>query len=212
MAWTWSLTDKDSDISVTNGGLTAAYAGSPSDNTVRATASASTEKVYWELLVVAIGSANGFGVGVGDSTMSLSSWPGASPAHGVAAFRANVAWDYNGAGSQGAIPGHALNDRLAFALDATAQLIWMTKDGTTWYGSNSSGNPATGANGFSISAITGPYFPYFDGVNDDTCTAVPDAASWVYTPPSGFGELGAVASNSSRIIQVRQSINRAAYW
>jgi len=188
MTWTANPSDKDAAISLSGGNLIVTSSGF--DVYVRGTESASSGKYYWEIEITNDASSFAFGLGLANGSAALNSWPGSVANNAVITFSHNPQWDMSG-GSSGAASGFTEPNVVGIAVDITAELIWITTNGTTWYGSNSSGNPATGANGFNWAALNaGPYYPLIGCGTGDIATIKPSSASWSRSPPSGFGELG----------------------
>src|SRR6185503_10649395 len=89
--------------------------------------------------------------------------------------------------------GPTTNDILGFAVDLTNSKIWVrnvTVSSTTWYGNNTTGDPTTGTNGFSISALVGTalFLAFTSNQNgiDESVTLNAGGTSFAASAPSGY--------------------------
>lgn len=182
---TWNPSDKDANITLSNGDLTAA-AGAGT-YVVRATGSASTGKKYWEITVDASFNGN-MRNGIANASHSLTSGLGDS-AHNSVGFDSSGPV-YEGGGSAGTGNSYlTINKIVKIAVDLTAEKIWVKVDSGNW-NNDASANPATGTNGFSFSNInSGPYYPAFSSASPGphTVTANFGATAFNSAAPSGFG-------------------------
>jgi hypothetical protein len=181
---TWNPADKSSDVTLTNGNLTATK--TPSGNAFRM-ARANTWKssglFYCELVVTAHGGDTVLGI-CESSTPLIDSFPG-NDATSYGFYELNGQALNNGVGSSYG-SSWALNDVIGMAVNLSTGKIWWHQNGTYPI----SGNPATGANP-AFSGISGMKFPtvsLYEGSNLSSITARFKAADWTYSAPSGFGE------------------------
>jgi hypothetical protein len=146
---TWNPADKDSDITLSGGNLTAA-AGNSAWNSLRTIAPLGTDKYYWEVTVTALSYVM---VGIGTASATLTDRIGADDygwAHQSNTFRGHNNSFESWGTSWGA------GNVMSVAVDMTAGKIWVAKDGT-WMGTPA-GDPAAGTNEM-YSGITGTAFP-----------------------------------------------------
>lgn len=180
---TWSPTDKNSKITLSNANLTATNSSGVSNarGGVRSNIGKTGGKWYWEQTFTYTDDV----VGVANETYSLAEYIG-NEAGGWAYHRnGNKYHNYDAV-----LTGYAYGstwtagDVLSVAIDADANKVWFAKNGV-W---QASGNPAAGT-GFAFDNVTGTIFGAY-GVHDDTgtqsTTANFGATSFAYTPPSGF--------------------------
>ncbi len=182
---TWSPTDKNAALVLSNGNLTATTAaGSYSPG--RATNSQSTGKHYFECSLLT--NANGF-VGIANATYALTSgnyvgkdvnsW--ALQSRGVAADWSTV---HNNAGSDTGITTLS-TDIFNCALDSDAGKLWFGINGT-WIGG---GDPAAGTSP-TYTGVTGAMFPALSPLVGNTWTGNFGATAFAQTIPSGFVKWG----------------------
>lgn len=175
----WNTSDKDADITLSNGDRDTAGSGAGS---VRATLShASSGKYYWEVTIIT-GSPGNLYIGLMNSTASVANtYPGSTASSaGVASFGNAVnTWTKAQAGTFSI----ALNDVLGFAVDLSAGYMWVAKN-NSWL---LSGDPAAGTSPW-VTGITGTVFPVIGYVaaygTGGRISA--EAAQQSYSPPSGF--------------------------
>jgi hypothetical protein len=151
-------------------------------NAVRALASASSGKKYWEIIV---GTLSSGAAGIANSSAALDSYIGDAN---------SVGWGSNGDVSTGGSGGNTWatwddGDVLCLACDLDNNRIWGRVGAGNW-NDNASADPATNTLGLSISSISGPFFPAISmrptsGSNDMTANF--GASAYAQTPPSGFG-------------------------
>jgi hypothetical protein len=133
---TWNPSDKGSNITLSNGNLTAT--GATVWNSVRGTTSSSTGKLYFETVVTATDAA--WIVGLGTSAMSLTSYVGNSATSGGVDIASNTIFVSGMTSAAAAAGSWTVSDRFDIAVDLGAGKIWYGKNGT-WTGS---GVPSTG--------------------------------------------------------------------
>ncbi len=150
------------------------------------------KKVYWEAVVTGTGiAAAGFGIGIGTTASSVTN----QVFMGTSAAPDTLAW-YNVGGihvnsSQIATwAAFATGNRLCFAVDGPAALIWGRVANGNW-NNNGSANPATGTLGLTIpSAVTAsPMVPgatLYSTATPDSVVAAFASTSWSFAAPAGF--------------------------
>jgi hypothetical protein len=166
---TWNPLDNGS-ITLANGNLDTSTT-TASNKLVRGTIGVSTGKWYWEVSVTA---KNNDVLGVANRTLALTGVTLANPGD------TNSSGIYTASFSNGSI--------LGFALDLDSGKLFIAEN-NTW---KNSGNPVTGANPWSSSLTSGPYFPAhtlynFDGVPQYSWNF--GQRPFAYTAPSGFKAL-----------------------
>lgn len=140
LAPSWNPADKASSITLSNDNRTATGSVSSAFRSVRSTASASTGKWFFEILVTFTSNAY---VGMASSALLLDS-QFIGQATDSAGFGSNGAWWQNGSSTSGN-PMYASGDVIGVAIDFSAGKIWFGKNGT-W-----TGDPATNTGGVSYS-------------------------------------------------------------
>lgn len=182
---TLNPSDKDGNLTLSNGDLTATLGTSAYAN-VRSVASASTGKKYWEYTATTIGGSIGAIVqGVANGSAALNNFFGND--------NNSVGWAgdgtvYRNGGGVATIQSWAQGDTLCFSYDIDGGLIWFRTNGGNW-NNNVAANPALGLLGIDISALAaGPYFAALEGhTNGDVLTANFGGSAYAQTAPSGFG-------------------------
>jgi hypothetical protein len=186
---TFNPADKGSLVTLSNGNLTASYNTTPDDG-VRAIASTTGTKKYFEATITAgFGSVdNGVGISIaGESFQNLAN----NAAGGAVLFSGGNIW-INGTNTLSSGISLASLVTIGVALDTTANLIWFTHDGTHWNSTSSiTNNPATGVGGVSFSGLSGQaMFPVVlmgaSAGTNHSWTGNFGATSFTYTVPVGF--------------------------
>lgn len=184
---TWNPSDKDAAISLSNGNLTATGV-STAFSGVRAVASASSGKKYWEIHVDTLNATSQVSTGMGIATTSFSfpagytdgaSWfsTGAIYVSGVNTVNTGLSW--------------AQGDTLCLAVDISNNLLWVRVNGGSW--NNGTDDPATAVGGINISTRgAGALFAIANvgtsGVSgNDVFTANFGGTAYAQTQPSGYG-------------------------
>lgn len=167
MPVTWNPADKNADITLSGGDLTATNA-TASWASVRATTSRSTGKWYFESTVSV---AEDCGLGVGYSTAGLTGGPGDDL----------DGWGFYRSGSASIFQ---------IAIDLDTGSLWMGYDGI-W----SSGDPGAGTSPNWTDAI-GTLFPMAGIINSATMTAHFAEADLTYSLPAGFTAWEGVGASS----------------
>ena len=150
MAVTWNPADKGANVTLSNGNMSAEANASNVDS-VRATASKSSGKWYWEVFIDVSGM-EGHCTGIGTSSASITERPGQN-ANGYGYDSSmgekghNDTWDLYG-------DNYTANDIIGIALDLDNGKIWFAKN-NAW---QDSGNPAAGT-GAAYTGLSGTFFP-----------------------------------------------------
>jgi hypothetical protein len=145
----------------------------------------STGKFYLE--ATAVSPSGGWGIGIANSSQTIGATFMGNGVNNEGAIQ-NGTIVYN-TGSPGNYAGGALSngDIVGMAIDVGAKLGWWRVGAGNW-NANGAADPATGANGYDISGVTGDLF--FFGMSQSNVTSVAlntGAASYAQTSPSGFG-------------------------
>jgi SPRY domain len=176
---TWNPADKDPDITLSNGNLTASASSGTFGNSVRATAGKSAGKWYWELVSAQTEHVY-FGVAL--STHELNTDIGQS-ANSWSMLDDGRKYHNASAASYGSDPG--ANAVIGIALDMDAGKIWWAIN-NSW---QASGDPGAGTNA-AYSNVTGTVYPAVTVIDGKAVTARFAAAAQSYTPPSEFSAIG----------------------
>ena len=190
---TWNPSDKDSNISLSGGDLTASCpTTSGVSPLVRATTGRSSGKYYFEVVITGNNSCD---AGLCDSGRALSSVnplgfdTGSADLHawGLIPSGSTLYNAHNGSlTSRGSIT-YTDGDVIGVAIDFGAQKIWFAYN-NTWV---ASGNPGAGTNpAYSGSDITGTLYPAVTMGGGTAATSVAHFtdASFTYSKPSGFSQ------------------------
>ena len=184
---TWNPSDKATSIILSNGNLTFALGGNGYDG-LRAVASASSGKKYWELTARTIVST--------PNTIVEGVANGSLPVNGGGVYLGSnldgIGWAGNGnvyinSSVVATIQGWQQGDILSFALDLDSKRIWFRTNGGNW-NDNSANDPGTNTGGLDTSTLTaGPYFAFGQGASGrDTLTANFGGSAYAQSVPSGF--------------------------
>lgn len=182
-ATTWNPSDKDASISLSGGNLIASGSAA-SFKALRATASHSTGKFYYEALITASPNPANLNVGIANAAAALSTYIGIDT-NGVVFFQPNIFFNN---GVIGSIQTFAVGDTVCVAVDLGGQLIWFRTNGGSW-NNVPTNNPATGVGGTSFAGIAaGPYFPAatLDSTTD-VIAANFGATAYAQSVPATFG-------------------------
>lgn len=179
---TWNPSDTSGPLTLSNGNLTASGGALPAQ--VRATVSASSGQLYWEVRLDTIPVGSNPYVGIRPSANTLTGNGPFDSGGDYGCFVRSLAdghQDYV-PGSNGAAVGPTVvsGDVYIQAADFGASKYWIGRNGT-W----DSGDPAAGTGGITISA--GTWAPWVS-VENVTVTGHFAASSWTYSAPSGFSE------------------------
>ncbi len=180
---TWNPSDKNSNVSLSNGNLTAG-SSSVAFGSVRATLGRSAGKYYFEILCTQMGSTR---TGLGDGAFSLSTYVGnsAKSAGIVSGANTNSGYTHTNSGAVSISNGNYL----MIAVDMDADKAWLGVNGTWAF----SGDPAAGTNPW-LDAVSGTVYPATSVYETNVSFTLRTKVSQFGTaPPSGFS---AWAANS----------------
>ena len=166
-------------INLSNGNLTATNTASPSG--VRAKDGSASGKYYWEV-TVSTWAQSGTSVGFGLASATLN----AGSTIGSATVARTGGITVNNTASGSSLGALSAGNTIGIALDISNNLCWFrAAPSGNWNGSGTA-NPATGAGGVSISAISGMQFPIFLGNGSgEVATANFGASTFIGVVPSG---------------------------
>lgn len=181
MAVTWNPADKDASITLSNGNLTAAQSlVGGSWLSVRATLGLATGKVFFELTLDLDGASSGIIFGLGNSTASLTTFPGGNT-NGVGWQAKSGVTYYNGGLLTNTVDTVTQGQTCIVAADIANSLWWTyAPTAARWNGSGLA-NPITGVGGLLLHSVS-PAFPMFSGFGEaggDQGTANFGATSFV---------------------------------
>jgi hypothetical protein len=192
VAQTWNPSQINSDITLSNGNLTATHTAITSeDSPGYALNGYSTGKFYWETVV---NGGTDVAVGIGTTATPV----GSAGSQYLGNDTTSVGYHQSGnVVNNNALTGtawatYSSGSRICHALDLTNGKYW-TRVGTTGnWNNNAAGDPTNSASAgnFSIPAgVTGLVVPGFNTKvqTSDFVVAYFSSASWVGTPPAGFG-------------------------
>ncbi len=165
---TWNPSDKHSDITLSNGNLSAKNTGNSVTNPgVRATIGKSSGKWYWEYTFTTNANIGG----IGSSTQNLVAGNALANLEGSRVYNPGNGNSYTPATAYGA--SYVSTDVIGVALDMDAGTLVMYKN-------NSS-------QGTLVSSLSGTFYPmaYFSTANDNL-TANFGATALTYAPPAGY--------------------------
>jgi hypothetical protein len=184
-ALTWNPADKGSRIVLSAGDTRATYSG-PADfdpHNVRGTIGKSTGKWVFEITTsngtmwCGFANASASNTVYMDATGLNTAWV----ANNTNLWRTDNGSTTIGTGGSVALVG----SNITYAVDFTAELMWVAVDGGNWNNSGSA-DPATGTGGWDFSAMNaGPFFPWFS-CNADAMFADIRTSGMAKSIPSGF--------------------------
>src|SRR5262245_23838933 len=208
---TLNPSDKSANITLSNGDLTATTTVGSVSN-VRSVASYSSGKYYFEVTIPA-GSNGSYshGIGVANSTASLSAGPGSPDTNSVCLFQGDATIYAAGASTGVSDGSYGNGDVISVAVDMGNSRIWYRKNGGDW-NANPANNPATNTGGADISAVSKPWFAIFEVLNDASSSSLTvnfGATAYTYTAPSGFGNMTS-ASHAGEMFGFPFGITKAA--
>lgn len=186
-------TEKSSELLLSADALSCTIVSGPSTNFSknRSRHGTAVRKFYFETTLTNIADFGNRGAGIGNSSVAWSTPDtnyiginnngcGYYPNQGIY-LNGSLAVSWNASGANGGV--------ICIAVDATARLFWARYNNGNW-NNNGAANPATGANGVNIAAITGTLYA---GVQLTSTGEIisPNfgSAAWAFTPPAGFGEI-----------------------
>ncbi len=210
---TWSPTDKDNDITISNANKTATVTGSSSPGTgryqnVRGNVGKASGKWYFEVTCTDIDTGGGsHTVGIGTSSASLTEGIGSdSGGYGYEHSTGNK-WHTPTYTNLGAT--YTSGDKIGVAYDLDNGKIWWSKNGT-WLGS---GDPGAGTNA-AFTGLSGTFYPmfsFFYSSGTGNVTINQGESTFAYTVPSGFtGINGSGSSDNVATIAVTEDQDTAA--
>lgn len=171
---TWNPSDKAASISLSNGNLTATKASGATDALVRATVGKTSGKWHFEITVGTTGNTDRPGVGIANSTQSLTAYLGSS-ANSICLFASGDVYGSASIISAGATAPWGAGDVVAVEVDVGAQLIYFQVSG------------GLRTSGISFSFISGILFPALDLFDTgDVSTANFGGSAFTITPTSGY--------------------------
>lgn len=182
-ATTWNPSDKNANIVLTNGNLTAGLSSSGSYVSVRGTTSHSSGKWYYEITVGSTGILS-IVAGFATSSASLNSFIG-SDGFGYSYGSSPNPALFPCTGS-GTLSGHFTNnDVLGFAVDLGLSVYYISINGTFLSGQN----PSTNTGGVSLSGCTAtsPTFPASSFISSGDATGTAKFSTpFTNSAPIGF--------------------------
>lgn len=196
-AVTFDPTFAPGTMTFSNGNLTVANSAAFPAGVTRTTVSipGATGKWFASFKRGPVNSGGTEGVGVCNSSLAASAT--SLSAGGTNSFGAydDGNWYKNNVGSTTGAGSFSTNDVIDLAVDFTARRAWVRRNGGTWFGAGSSGDPVAGTNGFDWSTVTGSTF-YFaaDPRSTDSWTANFGTTAYTFAAPSGYSSLGTLAS------------------
>lgn len=177
---TWNPADKNASITLSNGNRNATGSGVVS---VRAIASASSGKRYYEVKVILVTGSPAY-VGICDATRNLASYIGGGLKDN-SYYSSGQSYHNSIADNTGPPPAFTANDIVGVAVDMTAGKIWFAKNNTWITDGASAGNPSAGTNQRSFVDAATTYYPAVTPGNW-VLQANFAAGDFVYAPPTGF--------------------------
>jgi hypothetical protein len=188
---TWNPSDKATSVTLSNGNLTFALGAlfAPAYDGVRAVASASSGKKYWELTANAVVTPpTDIIEGLANASFNVNGGGGGylgSDLNGIGWAADGRVWI--GGSLVLTIQGWNLGDVLSFAVDLGNNTIWFRTNGGNW-NNNPAADPAANTGGIDISGLAGgPYFAFGQGqTTGDTLTANFGESPYAHPMPSGF--------------------------
>jgi len=175
---TWNPADF-ANVTFSNGNLT--VTGTTTNSGSRSTVGYSSGKYYAEFTVSTWINSN-TGVGLATPTATF----GAAPIDTVLVLHSgNIVLNSSNTGSS--LAPRTSGDIIGMAVDLTARLIWFRVAPTGNWNGSSTANPATGAGGISISALSGTLFAgAYTGTSGEVITGNFGASAFSGSVPSGF--------------------------
>jgi hypothetical protein len=146
------------NVTLSNGNLTATAVTGQTNAGVRGVGSISSGKYYWECKYIGIAN-NGMGIGAATASANLATM-GTTMAQTVLMTRLGNIF-INNVNSGVSLSTRAVNDVVAIAVDMIGKLVWFRVTPSGNWNNNGTADPAGGTGGLSISALTGPLYPFF---------------------------------------------------
>jgi hypothetical protein len=179
---TLNPSDKDANVTLSNGNLRGTAASVATWAIARATSSKSSGKWYYE--ATSINAASNLILGLANSTQALASYLGDS-VNSVGYYTAAGTIKQNTSILATAAIWSSANDVAEIAVDLTSHLFWARKAGGSWNGTGA--DPAAGTGGVTI--LSGTLFPavsVFDSTGPDAIQINFGATAFTGTVPTGF--------------------------
>jgi hypothetical protein len=181
-----TLDGASTNVTMSNGNLTATHSNNSSNSGVRSTATKTSGKYYFEATVSLDASNSSVGIILSTGTyfnLVTFAHDGVIVTKGAGNIFAN---DTSSGKTLGAI---AAGSVIGVAIDFGARLAWLRKNGGNWNG-DAAANPATGANGVAFPA-TVAFTPVVgfgaEAAGFDTATFNFGQSTFANSAPSGFG-------------------------
>lgn len=222
MTTTLNSADKSASITLTNGDLTFASTGAAVTYfCVRSTAIISaSQKVYFELLInKATAGQTALGVGIGNSTASLSAFPG-NDTNSFGYYTDTGEVFFNGVvtSTVAASTGGAI---VRFCWDEANKRLWVAVNGSNW-NNGTTADPVAGTGSIGIATLAGASGTHYvictsaNPSNADQGTMNFDPSSWSFPAPEGYAAMGGTIYSVSitetlGTISDRVSISGAAF-
>ena len=182
-------------ITLSGDGLTATYGANGTFDLARTTTSHGSGKFYAEMINHTPGGGSQTnGIGLFPTATTLHANASSSVSYkGIAVIPQNGFVDRDGthlnSGTQlnGGGP-FADGSVVCFAIDLDNKLFWTRYTSTGQWNASGTANPATGAGGYDISSLTGPFFlgVLFSANEADSIALKLASGSWAGAAPSGF--------------------------
>lgn len=199
---TWNPSDKGSDITLSNGNLTATKGSGTNWTAVRATIAPPSGKWYWEItagVIAGNGQDTGFGTASAAIDGSIGPYDNNTQGHG---YRSSGGEFVTNSTVTATSSSWTTGDIIGVAYDADAGKLWWAKNGT-WA---NSGNPAAGT-GAIYTGTGANLYPVWSGeINTNAVTVNFGTTTFVYSAPSGFNSgLYATTNATSTVNSSRSS-------
>lgn len=175
---TWNPSDKNADIALSNGNLTAIGGGDGALEGVRATSGVSSGRHYWEYNID--NRSGAMVVGIGTAAHVLNNYVGSGPGWGWLGHAPQVRNEGDQYQPDG-FPAFTTGDVIGIALNLVGLKVHFAKNGV-WLGT---GSVDAGTGDFSIAA--GTWFPMISCQNSGDILTANFNGPFTYTPPDGFG-------------------------
>lgn len=179
---TWNPSDKSSIITLSGGNLVCTLAASTGLPGVRAIASSSSAKWYYETTVTATATGSIL-IGLATSAASLST---GTSSGAISYYGANGNVYNNVTSVASGLPLLSTFTTLRVAVDLSTQKLWFGDEGGWW----NSGDPGAGTNPIYSGFASGTYYAFAAGDNNLDSWYSDFGQSPVYAVPAGFGPTG----------------------
>lgn len=191
---TWNPADKNANIILSNGNLTA-RAGASGSQSVRATTGiGANQRRFYSFRPDSNGS-DATGCGFADSSMHLSTFAGENNRaigwYPAPRFTNGGVW-FNGLQVAVSVPG-SVGSVVDWAIDTYLMRAWVRVNGGLWNGS-AAASPASGVGGIDISTINRPVYPVCSMQGPPGQATATFAEPFQFPMPSGFSAVASAAS------------------